>query len=250
MKDPIRYSSGVKIDPYINKVIFAGSILSIAVHCLANQYIWKIDSTLNILKAALWREFNGLILNRIFSNTRWRESSKIESVIGVVALSNLFFLDLPLHTIDESYYIQICSWYSQEITPAAMSLPLITKYWLSSLGTGCLVWTAMGIFAGRYSSDRLNALKYKDQITLQSQHRATLGVADEATNEEIRRAYLTLVKTAHSDKGGTDEQLKVIKEAYESLINPNHPSQIDQEAPKTREQRMALIEKSLFQANP
>jgi curved DNA-binding protein CbpA len=45
-----------------------------------------------------------------------------------------------------------------------------------------------------------------------------LGVPENATKEEIKRAYRELVKRYHPDVGGSDEIFKVIREAYEKLI--------------------------------
>lgn len=55
-----------------------------------------------------------------------------------------------------------------------------------------------------------------------------LGVSDDATNEEIRAAYLSLVKKYHPDKytdpdlkALANEKLKEINEAYDQLTkNP------------------------------
>jgi len=45
-----------------------------------------------------------------------------------------------------------------------------------------------------------------------------LGISENATKEEIKRAYREAVKRYHPDVGGSDEILKVIREAYDRLI--------------------------------
>jgi curved DNA-binding protein len=45
----------------------------------------------------------------------------------------------------------------------------------------------------------------------------TLGVARNATDEEIKKAYRKLAMTHHPDRGGDEEAFKKIKEAYEKL---------------------------------
>ena len=44
-----------------------------------------------------------------------------------------------------------------------------------------------------------------------------LKILDGATKKEIREAYRNLVLKFHSDKGGSDEQFKKVKQAYEDL---------------------------------
>ena len=46
---------------------------------------------------------------------------------------------------------------------------------------------------------------------------ATLGLGAAASAREIRRAYQSLVRQAHPDKGGDCESFRAIKEAYEEL---------------------------------
>ncbi|KAJ1447685.1 DnaJ domain-containing protein, partial [Pelagophyceae sp. CCMP2097] len=49
---------------------------------------------------------------------------------------------------------------------------------------------------------------------------ARLGVAEDASAEDIRRAYRQKSKTAHPDKGGTEEVFKKLGEAYTALSAP------------------------------
>jgi curved DNA-binding protein len=51
-----------------------------------------------------------------------------------------------------------------------------------------------------------------------------LGVARNATDEEIKKAYRKLAMTHHPDRGGNEEAFKKIKEAYEKLTTGAHPN--------------------------
>jgi curved DNA-binding protein len=51
-----------------------------------------------------------------------------------------------------------------------------------------------------------------------------LGVARNATDEEIKKAYRKLAMTHHPDRGGDEEAFKKIKEAYEKLTTGAHPN--------------------------
>jgi DnaJ homolog subfamily A member 2 len=55
-----------------------------------------------------------------------------------------------------------------------------------------------------------------------------LGVQRGADPQEIRRAYLKLSKTAHPDKGGSEEEFKKIQQAYEVLSDEQQRSFYDQ----------------------
>ena len=55
----------------------------------------------------------------------------------------------------------------------------------------------------------------------------TLGVDNNATSDEIRKAYRTLVKSHHPDKGGDADKFTKISEAYEHLGNPDKRRQYD-----------------------
>tara|TARA_R110000772_G_scaffold111117_2_gene214852 strand:+ start:1710 stop:2510 length:801 start_codon:yes stop_codon:yes gene_type:complete len=55
-----------------------------------------------------------------------------------------------------------------------------------------------------------------------------LGVAKNATDADIKKAYRKLAKTSHPDRtGGDDTQFKRINEAYETLKNPVKRQQYD-----------------------
>jgi curved DNA-binding protein len=49
----------------------------------------------------------------------------------------------------------------------------------------------------------------------------TLGLAPDATEEEIKKAYKRLAMKHHPDRGGDEAKFKEVKEAYEILMNKN-----------------------------
>jgi hypothetical protein len=51
-----------------------------------------------------------------------------------------------------------------------------------------------------------------------SQHTNTLGVSDNATDEEIKTAYKKFALKTHPDKGGNPEDFRKYTEAYNALI--------------------------------
>ena len=56
-----------------------------------------------------------------------------------------------------------------------------------------------------------------------------LKVQDGASKKEIRRAYRNLVLKLHSDRGGDDEQFKIIQRAYEDLrLGKTYPDTADE----------------------
>ncbi|MCL6104852.1 MAG: DnaJ domain-containing protein [Actinobacteria bacterium] len=54
-----------------------------------------------------------------------------------------------------------------------------------------------------------------------------LGVGADATQEEIHRAYKKLAQQVHPDKGGTNALFRTIREAYETLSDPDRRRQYD-----------------------
>jgi len=54
-----------------------------------------------------------------------------------------------------------------------------------------------------------------------------LGLAKDATPEEIKKAYRSLARTHHPDKGGDAEKFKKVQEAYETLSDPQKRQNYD-----------------------
>lgn len=55
-----------------------------------------------------------------------------------------------------------------------------------------------------------------------------LGLNKDASKEEIKEAYKKLAKLHHPDKGGNEEMFKLIKSAYELLINEESINHFDE----------------------
>ena len=54
-----------------------------------------------------------------------------------------------------------------------------------------------------------------------------LGLAKDAPPEEIKKAYRSLARTHHPDKGGDAEKFKKVQEAYETLSDPEKRQNYD-----------------------
>ena len=55
----------------------------------------------------------------------------------------------------------------------------------------------------------------------------TLGVKEDASQDEIKKAYRKLAVEHHPDKGGSEEKFKKISEAYDTLGDENKRAQYD-----------------------
>jgi len=64
-----------------------------------------------------------------------------------------------------------------------------------------------------------------------SDHYQTLGVTRTATADEIKKAYKKLASKHHPDKGGDTSKFQEVKEAYDTLSNPQKRSQYDNPNP-------------------
>jgi DnaJ-class molecular chaperone len=58
-------------------------------------------------------------------------------------------------------------------------------------------------------------------------HYATLGVGEQATSDEIKRAYRKLASQHHPDKGGDTAKFQEIQTAYDTLIDTGKRQQYD-----------------------
>lgn len=58
-------------------------------------------------------------------------------------------------------------------------------------------------------------------------HYETLGVSEDASKDEIKKAYRRLAMKLHPDKGGDPEQFKKVSEAYEVLSDDDRRAEYD-----------------------
>ena len=49
-------------------------------------------------------------------------------------------------------------------------------------------------------------------------HYKVLGIAPNASEDDVKKAYRSLVRTAHPDKGGSAERFQRIQKSYESIL--------------------------------
>ncbi|KAG6852227.1 hypothetical protein C0991_001829 [Blastosporella zonata] len=80
--------------------------------------------------------------------------------------------------------------------------------------------------SGQSSRDIHSRLQRAQKLLKQSKQKdyyKVLGVARDADNKTIKKAFRTAAKTAHPDKGGSEAKMATINEAYEVLTNPGKP---------------------------
>jgi len=63
-------------------------------------------------------------------------------------------------------------------------------------------------------------------------HYSTLGIAKNASPDEIKRAYRKLASQHHPDKGGDKSKFQDIQVAYDTLSNPDKRAQYDSPQPQ------------------
>lgn len=71
---------------------------------------------------------------------------------------------------------------------------------------------------------------------------AELGVARDATEDDIKKAYRKLANTHHPDKGGDEEKFKSVKEAYEVLSDTQKRTHYDGAASSDGQEHMSVEE--------
>ena len=94
---------------------------------------------------------------------------------------------------------------------------------------------------------------------MKKEYYATLGVGEDATQEEIKAAYKSQAQRKHPDKGGSAEEFKQLQEANNILSNEGQRARYDNGeevsqreatmAEKTRSQLAALFEAHVQQAD-
>ena len=57
---------------------------------------------------------------------------------------------------------------------------------------------------------------------------SVLGIKENATDEEIKKAFRNQSKKTHPDKGGSAEKFQKVKDAYEVLANPTKRKRYDE----------------------
>ncbi|KLO17381.1 hypothetical protein SCHPADRAFT_925865 [Schizopora paradoxa] len=84
--------------------------------------------------------------------------------------------------------------------------------------------------AGRGDQDVAQRLQKAQRLLKQSRSKdyyKVLGVARDADERTIKKAYRKAAKTAHPDKGGSEEKMAAVNEAYEVLSDPELRARFD-----------------------
>lgn len=74
-----------------------------------------------------------------------------------------------------------------------------------------------------------------------------LGISENATQNEIKKAYRRLVMKHHPDRGGDSEKFVIAREAYEYLVDPVKRAEYDE---RMRQRRSASPGEGFSQASP
>jgi len=70
-----------------------------------------------------------------------------------------------------------------------------------------------------------------------------LGVRDGATKSEIRDSFRKLVLEHHSDRGGDDEQFKIIKQAFDDLkLGKKFPDSPEERITNSKKLELTFLE--------
>lgn len=69
-------------------------------------------------------------------------------------------------------------------------------------------------------------------------HYTILGIGENASPSEIKKAYRALALKHHPDRGGNEETFRALKQIYECLIAPSKREQYDLNLKKKREEKI------------
>ncbi|KAH8115629.1 TPR-like protein [Phellopilus nigrolimitatus] len=84
--------------------------------------------------------------------------------------------------------------------------------------------------SGRSNQDVVQRLQKAQRLLKQSRKKdyyKVLGVARDADERTIKKAYRRAAKSAHPDKGGSEDKMAAVNEAYEVLSNPELRTRFD-----------------------
>ncbi|EJD00714.1 TPR-like protein [Fomitiporia mediterranea MF3/22] len=84
--------------------------------------------------------------------------------------------------------------------------------------------------SGRSNQDIMKRLQKAQRLLKQSRQKdyyKVLGVPRDADERTIKKAYRKAAKTAHPDKGGSEDKMAAVNEAYEVLSNPELRTRFD-----------------------
>ena len=75
---------------------------------------------------------------------------------------------------------------------------------------------------------------------------SVLGIAEDATAEEIVRGYRSRARELHPDRGGSEEEMKLLNEAHDVLGNEATRRQYDQQRRPARQETIAYGSSAAF----
>lgn len=72
--------------------------------------------------------------------------------------------------------------------------------------------------------NRLQRAQKLLKVSKQKDYYKVLGVSRDADERTIKKAFRKAAKTAHPDRGGSEDKMAALNEAYEVLIDPGESS--------------------------